>query len=289
MRILAWKRPAKAMGYRSNQWKGPRAIQSMDEKRQARRARRSARCRQALRISAWVIGTAAVCWTASILWHHVGPLLQRGLEIREVAIEGMHQVTRQEVLERLALKKGLSQHQVSLSYLAERVRSHPWIKEAMVERLPLHGLRVTVVERKPAAVARIGSEHILTDEEGVALTRLGTADQVALPLLLGVDGLRFSQGDLRLRQRIQSAIELSRWMAQSLDGRVEVDVSHPMNLVASAKGARFHFGSDSLKEQWERFIKVKTAFRVPPIDGRKPEGHDVDLRYANRVIVRERG
>jgi cell division protein FtsQ len=289
MRILARKRPAKAVGYRSNQWKGPRAIQSMDQKHLARRARRTARCRHALRISAWLLGTAAVWWTASMLWHQMGPLLQRALEIREVSIQGMRQVTRQEVLDRLALKKGLSQHQVSLSYLAERVRSHPWIKEATVERLPLHGLRVTVVERKPAAVARIGSEHVLTDEEGMPLVRLGTADQMALPLLLGVDGTRLTQGDLRLRQRIQSAIELSRWMAQSMDGRVEVDVSHPVNLVASAKGARFHFGSDSLKDQWERFIKVKSTFRVPPLDGRKQEGHDVDLRYANRVIVRERG
>ena len=58
----------------------------------------------------------------------------------------------QEVIDRLALKKGLAQYQVSLSYLAERARTHPWIKEATIERLPLHELRVTVVERTPAAI-----------------------------------------------------------------------------------------------------------------------------------------
>ena len=93
-----------------------------------------------------------------------------------------------------------------------------------------------------------------------------------------------------MKQRIQSAIELARRMAESLDGRVEIDVTHPVNLVASARGARFYFGNEALNEQWERFMKVKAAFRMPPLDSRKHEGsHEVDLRYANRVIVRERG
>ena len=198
-------------------------------------------------------------------------------------------VTKQEVLDRLALKKGIAQHQLSLAYLAERVRAHPWIKEAMVERLPLHALRITIVERKPAAIARIGSEQLMTDEEGVVLARLGVHDQTTLPLLFGVDGKLLTQGDLRLRQRLQSSIELAKSMAQTLDGRIEIDLSHPVNLIASAKGVRFHFGSDALQDQWERFMKVKAAFRMPAIEGRKHEGQEVDLRYDNRVIVRERG
>ena len=219
----------------------------------------------------------------------LGPALQRGLEIREVSVEGIHQVSKEEVLNRLALKKGIAQYQVSLTYLAERVRSHPWVKEAIVERLPLHGVRVTIVERKPAAIVRTATEHLLTDEDGVILARLGAEDQTTLPLLLGVDGALLTAGDLRLRQRLQSAIALAKSMAESLDGRLEIDVSHPVNLVASAKGVRFHFGSDALTEQWERFMKVKAAFRMPAFDARKSEGQDVDLRYDHRVIVRERG
>jgi cell division protein FtsQ len=242
-----------------------------------------------LRMSGWLFAAAALCWAAVVLMHRLGPVLQRGLEIREVSVQGMHQVTKQEVLDRLALRKGLAQHQVGLTYLAERLRSHPWIKEAMVERLPLHALRVTIVERQPAAIARIGSEHFLTDEEGVVLARLGVRDQPTLPLLLGVDGQLLTQGDLRLKQRVQSAIELAKSMAETVDGRIEIDLSHPANLVASAKGVRFHFGSDALRDQWERFMRVKAAFRMPAFDGRKHEAQEVDLRYDSRVIVRERG
>jgi cell division protein FtsQ len=282
------RRPAEPIGYRSNQWKGGRAVQHKNRARQAHRSKLAARCRGVLRFSGWLIALAAVCWATAGLARQLGPVLQRGLEIREISVEGMHQVTKQDVLDRLAIKKGMAQHQVSLSYLAERVRSHPWIKEAMVERLPLHALRVTIVERKPAAIARSGSEQLLTDEEGVVLARLGMQDQATLPLLLGVDGKLLTQGDARVRQRLQSTIELAKSMAETLEGRIEIDLSHPANLVASAKGVRFYFGSDA-KEQWERYKKVKAAFKMPAFEGRKHEGQEVDLRYDNRVIVRERG
>jgi cell division protein FtsQ len=148
---------------------------------------------------------------------------------------------------------------------------------------------VTLVERKPAAIARIGSEHVLTDEDGVMLAHLGGQDQAALPLLVGIDGSRLAQSDRHIKQRIRAGIELAKSMAETLEGRIEIDLSHPTNVVASAKGARFHFGSDALKDQWDRFMKVRSAFKVPVFDGRKHDGQEVDLRYDNRVIVREGG
>jgi cell division protein FtsQ len=283
------RRAAKTVAYRSNQWKGVRALHVREQSAQAQQTKAAARCRRVLQLVGWLAAIAVVCWAGLVIMRQVAPALQRGLEIREVSVEGIHQVTKEEVLSRMALKKGIGQHQVGLAYLAERVRSHPWVKEVTVERLPLHGLRVTIVERKPAAIVRIGSDHVLTDDEGVALTRLGAQDQTSLPLVLGVDGKLLTQGDLRLKQRLQASIELAKSIAQTLDGRIEIDISHPVNLVASAKGVRFHFGSEGLKEQWERFMTVRAAFRMPAFDARKSEGQDVDLRYDHRVIVRERG
>jgi cell division protein FtsQ len=289
MKNALQRQAAKAVVYRSNQWKGARAVHSREQSVHAQRTRMAARCRSALRLVTWLAVMAGVCWAGLYILRQLTPALQRGLEIREVSVEGIHQVTKEEVLSRLALKKGIAQHQLSLVYLAERVRSHPWVKEATIERLPLHGLRVTIVERKPAAIVRIGPDHVLTDDEGVVLARLGPQDQTSLPLLIGVDGKLLTQGDLRLKQRVQGSIELAKSMAETLDGRIEIDLSHPINLVASAKGARFHFGSEGLKEQWERFMTVRAAFRMPAFDPRKSEGQDVDLRYDHRVIVRERG
>jgi len=289
MKMPFRKRPAKAVTHRSNQWRGPRAMQATNQKQQARRSQLASRCRWAVRIGGWLAGACAVLWMGSLASRELSPVIQRGLEIRDVSVTGGHQVTKQDVLDRLALKKGIALHQVSLSYLAERLQAHPWIKEATLERLPLHELRVTIVERKPTAIAKVGSEQSLIDEEGVVLVQLGARDDATLPLLTGLDGKALTKGDMRLKQRVQAALALSKRMAQSLEGRIEIDMTNPQHIVASAKGARFHFGSDGLLDQWERFMTVKAASRMPVPHSRKHESSEVDLRYDNRVILRERG
>jgi cell division protein FtsQ len=286
MKIPFRKRSMKAVGHRVNQWKGPRAMQAAEQRQQARRTQLAVKCRRALRLTGWLLGSVVIVAVGMAGSRELGPVIQRGLEIRDVRVEGIHQVTKQDILNQLALKKGIALHQVSLSYLAERLQIHPWIKEATVERLPLHELRVTVLERKPAAVARIGSEHFLTDDEGVVLARLGAQDDASLPLLTGLDAKVLLQGDRRLRQTIQSSIELAKAMAHSVDGRVEIELGNPIGLIASAKGVRFQFGTDALMDQWDRFTKVKAVSRATTVEGRKRE---VDLRYDNRVIFRERG
>jgi cell division protein FtsQ len=287
--LFSRKRKNKMPAYRSNGWKGLRASQAADERQQARRSRIAGRYRRAAFAIGSMLGLALVAGGAFAAIRELGPLFQRGLEIREVKVEGVRHVTKQDVLDRLALKKGLALHQVSLSFLAERLRTHPWIKEATVERYLLHELRISVAERKPAAVALVGVEHLLVDGEGVLLLRLGNQDDATLPLLTGADGKLLQQGDREARRRIQSAIELARLMAHSVEGRVEIDVSNPLSLIASAKGVRFQFGSEALSDQWDRFRKVKAAAKVLTLEGKRREGSEVDLRYDHRVIVRERG
>lgn len=247
------------------------------------------KCRRALLFAGWGAGLAGLVWGSLAVWRELGPVVQRGLEIREVRVEGIHQVTKGEVLDQLALRQGVALHQVSLSSLAGRLQAHPWVKEAVVERRPLHELRITILERKPAAVARTGSEQWLLDDEGVVLARVNHGDNAALPVLTGMDAKPLLQGEKRLRQSIHDSIELAKAMAHSVDGRVEIDVGNQVGPIASAKGVRFQFASEALLDQWERYTKVKAASRMPALDAKKREGSEVDLRYDNRVIVRERG
>ena len=110
-----------------------------------------------------------------------------------------------------------------------------------------------------------------------------------LPLLTGLEPKSLLRGDARIRNAVQSAVVLAKLIANSIEGRVEVDLANPLNVVASANGVRFQFGADSLVDQWERFQKVKPSFKTASFDGRKREMSEIDLRYDNRVIVRERG
>ena len=288
MKVFLRKRAVPAIGPRLNQWKGARASQVSDQRQQARRERLVSREQRALRVGQWIVGLAALAWGLTMVTREMGPVLQGWLEIREVEVEGIHHVTKPEVLERLVLNPGMGLHQVSTAFLAERVRTHAWIKEATVERKPPHLLHVTVLERMPAAIIRIGADHWLSDEGGYLLAKLGRQDDQTLPLLTGLDRQAIQRGEARVRNAVQSGVVLAKLIAITFDGRVEIDLANPSNVVASANGVRFQFGDDSLVDQWERFRKVKPSFKTASFEGRKREVTEIDLRYDNRVIVRER-
>jgi len=288
MKVFLRKRAVPAIGPRLNLWMGVRASQVSDQRQQARRERLVSRGRRALRVGQWIVGLAALAWGLTMVTREMGPVLQGWLEIREVEVEGIHRVTKPEVLERLVLNPGMGLHQVSTAFLAERVRTHAWIKEATVERRPPHLLHVTVLERMPAAIIRIGADHWLSDEGGYLLAKLGRQDDQTLPLLTGLDRQAIQRGEARVRNAVQSGVVLAKLIAITFDGRVEIDLANPSNVVASANGVRFQFGGDSLVDQWERFRKVKPSLKTASSDGRKREVSEIDLRYDNRVIVRER-
>jgi cell division protein FtsQ len=144
------------------------------------------------------------------------------------------------------------------------------------------------VERTPAAIILIGADHWLSDESGSLLAKLGKQDDQTLPLLTGLDPQSLQRGEARVRNAVQSGVVLAKLIANTFDGRVEVNLTNSSNVVASANGVRFQFGGDSLVDQWERFRKVKPSFKTDSFDGRKREVSEIDLRYDHRVIVRER-
>ena len=288
MTMFLRKRPMPPIGPRHNQWKGLRASSASDQRQQARRGKLVLRWRRALRMGQWAVGLTVLAWGLVMVTQGVGPILQGWLEIREIEVEGIHHVTKAEVLARLALNPGMGLHQADTALLAERVQAHAWIKEATIERRPLHLLHVSVLERTPAAIIRIGADHWLSDENGYLLVKLGRQDDETLPLLTGLEPQPLQRGEVRVRNAVQSGIVLAKLIANTLDGRVEVDLANFSNVVASANGVRFQFGDDSLVNQWERFRKVNPSFKTAASDDRKRMVSEIDLRYDNRVIVRER-
>lgn len=288
MKVLWRKRAVHAGGPRLNQWRGARASQMSDQRQQARRERRISRRRCAFRVGGWIVGLAVLVGVLTIVTRQMGPVFQSWLEIREVEVEGLHHVTKGEVLERLVLKPGMGLHQVSTAFLAERVRTHAWIKEATVERRPPHLLYVAVVERTPAVIVRSGVDHWLGDESGYLLAKLGRQDDRTLPLLTGLDPQALERGEAGVRNMVQSGAVLAKLIGSTFDGRVEVDLTNSSNVVASTGGVRFQFGGDSLVDQWDRFRKVKPSLKSAGAGGGKREVSEIDLRFDNRVIVRER-
>ncbi len=254
-----------------------------------RREKRHRSLRRGLRFAGWLMLSGLAVWGAPVVSREVGSVIRQWFAIQAVTVQGLDRVTRQEILDRLSLKENATLFSVHPQELADRLAAHPWIKTVEIRRVPFHELQVTVAERKPAAVVRTASGGLLTDDEGHVLSKVGGGDEPTLPLLTGIDSKGLLDGDPAARRATKAGVDLANLVAQTLGGRVEVDVGNPANLVASVRGVRFQFGRSPVDEQWERFRRIRPALRSVTFD---EDGHgpsEIDLRYSGRVIVRERG
>ena len=289
MRSFLKGKRARPAGPRKNQWRGPCAGQVMSQNAEARRAKTVARWTRLMRWSGMMVGAVLMGWILMMGVKHSGPALKRLLEIKAVTVEGVHHMNKQEVIDLVELKPGTPLHHIVTTAIKEQVESHPWVKEAVVTRVPFHELRISVIERKPAAIVRAGAENFLSDEGGHVLARLGQADDETLPMVTGIDSKELMRGDGGMRQAIVSGIELAKLVGHTYEGRLQVNAANPSNLVASVRGVQFQFGESAVGDQWERFQRVKPTLKTLSFDGRGRGANEVDLRYENRIIVRERG
>ena len=113
-----------------------------------------------LRVVATVTVLVGGCSGLFVLARELGPLTREWFLVRSVSVNGLHHVTRKEVIGRLALKPDTALYSINPTWLADRVKTHPWIKDATVVLKPLHEIHIDIVEREPRGA------HVFT-EDGV--------------------------------------------------------------------------------------------------------------------------
>ena len=285
MRVSFRKQRAEPAVPRLNRWKdqsGERAVMQGGRIRTAKR-------KVAVRLGVLVTGLAILGWLITTAVTYSSRIVRDLLEIHTITVEGVHHLDKQKVIELAQVRQGMSLYQVMPTTVEEQIEAHPWIKEAQVSRVLLHELKIAVIERKTAAIVRSASQNFLSDEEGHILTKLGQVDDDTFPLVTGVDLDGLLKGTDVVRRSIMSGIELARVIGHTFDGRLRVQAENQTNLVALIQGVRFRFGEESVEEQWERFQRVKPTLKSLNFDGVGRGVSEVDLRYDNRIIVREGG
>jgi cell division protein FtsQ len=147
--------------------------------RGARAARRAA--------AALVAGAALAAAAAAPAW---GPRALGRLayfRVRRVEVEGARYASPAELVARMAVDTGASVW-ADLEPLAARVRAHPLVARAMVERRLPSVLVVRVVERVPVAMAAGAAGMSLYDSAGALLpVAPARASRVDVPVVAGPD------------------------------------------------------------------------------------------------------
>jgi cell division protein FtsQ len=162
--------------------------------------------------------------------------------IREIVIDGNHQLEDIDVRRAARLQIGSNIFEVSAENARNHLLQHPWVAEAKVVRKLPGRVRIDIVERKPVALVALDQLYLVS-EEGAVFKRLGVDDPVDLPVITGIASERFYDDfDYRKAILLRSMALLQDYEGAGLAKREPVSEIH----FEGANGIELFVGDDGM-------------------------------------------
>jgi cell division protein FtsQ len=217
-------------------------------------------------------------------------LASKSLTITTIRVEGTERMPEGVVREELADLLGQPMFSARLDEWRDRVLRLSWVADASVRRVLPGTVTVTVMERQPMAIGRIGDTLSIIDRRGVIIDAFGPSyKDLDLPI---VDGLAYgSEGELGALEQSRALLAV-RLLADiqhepDLTGRLsQVDVSDERDAVVVLQGdtTLLHLGDARFAERLRSYLDL-----LPTLREDTPNADSVDLRFGSRVFVRPSG
>jgi cell division protein FtsQ len=205
---------------------------------------------------------------------------------------GLSQVSRAELLPVFGEDIGRNIFFVPLAERRKQLEQIPWIEHATVMRILPDQIRISVIERKPIAFLRQGSQVGLVDANGVLLAEppaMMAQHHYSFPVVTGIDSrdaLPSRRARMEVYQRLVGELDLN---GQHLSDQIsEIDLSDPEDarVLMPAQGTDIlaHFGSDHFLDRFQRYKAHIAEWRQ-----QYPKLSEVDLRYEQQVVLQMAG
>jgi cell division protein FtsQ len=209
------------------------------------------------------------------------------LQIGHLQVRGNQRLSTGEVLSLVEGLRGQNILAVKLDEWQQKLLSSPWVESATIRRVLPATLEITIHERQPMGIGRLGSSMYLIDATGVIVDEYGPSyADIDLPI---IDGLAASPQDggsiidtarAELAARVLGALATRPDIAKRVS---QLDVSDLHDAVAILDGdsALLRLGDGEFVARLQQYIDLAPALRerLPGIDY-------VDLRFDERLYVR---
>jgi cell division protein FtsQ len=201
---------------------------------------------------------------------------------------GLTEVSRAEMLPIFGEDIGRNVFFVPLAERRKQLEEIPWVEHATVMRLLPDQIRVSVVERKPVAFVREGSQIGLVDASGVLLSMpagMMAQHHYSFPVVTGIDArdpLPARRVRMGVYQRLLAELDANN---QHLSEQIsEIDLVDPEDarVLMPEQGTDIlaHFGEDRFLERYHRYKDHIAEWRQ-----QYPKLSSVDLRYDQQVVL----
>lgn len=203
------------------------------------------------------------------------------LRVDKVEVRGGHFLSEGEVRELLGPAVGENILGLDIEALKSRLRSSPWVAEAMVARTLPDTLRVEIRERVPLALAELDRLYLM-DGDGSLIEMYGPRTAgFDLPIVRGLSGTT----DLARRERAERAGALLRDLGELARevSELEVEASGDLRLVLRGAGEVVRMGPPPWRERFLTFLGLRQE-----LSRRCPDAELFDLRYRDRIVAKQR-
>jgi cell division protein FtsQ len=209
------------------------------------------------------------------------------LAIDHMVVRGHQRLSAGEVLSLVEGLRGQNILAVKLDHWQRKLLSSPWVEAATIRRVLPSTLEITIHERQPMGIGRLGTTMYLIDAKGVIVDEYGpTYADIDLPI---IDGLAASPQDGGSIIDVARA-EFAARAIGALSARPEVlkkvsqiDVAdlHDAVVILDGDSALLRLGDTDFVARLQQYIDLAPALRerLPGIDY-------VDLRFDERLYVR---
>ena len=230
----------------------------------------------------WIVLISCVALTSFFL-----PSVFRStgfFRVDRITVRGNTHVSQGEILALIGPLREQNILTADLDIYRQHLMASGWVKTATLRRVLPSTIEVTVEERSPVGLARLGARLYLIDSGGAVIAEHGRPlTDHNLPI---IDGLLLGSGrgiDETRAQLASNLISAIRPYPELLSQVSQVDVSNPHNAVILLNDSPtlIHLGEDRFAERFQEYLELLPSLRSHVLDI-----DYIDLRFDRRLFLR---
>ena len=231
---------------------------------------------------AWVRRAVGVLLVAGAIIGGVAFYNSQVFAIVDVEVEGISELTVQEVVETAALPEGATLLRFPRAEMEQRLGEHPWIVMAHVGRVLPDGLVIHVTERTPAALVDVGEASFwIVDGEGIALGARTPEAESDLMVIRDLPDFTPVAGEASESASLANALAVVAGLGEGLRGRTRAISAPSVDLTTLITTDDVEILVGSAEE-----IEKKEAVALRILEEQAPSVVHINVRTVDRPTWR---
>ncbi|BCB95865.1 cell division protein FtsQ [Dissulfurispira thermophila] len=208
-------------------------------------------------------------------------LIKNNMLVRDIVFVGNHHLKTDELRSLIKIKKGDELFGISGRELYDRLRTSPWIRDAIIKKELSGRVLINVIEAVPVAVLSMAGRAYLIDKEGNILEPMKEGTVLFLPVIKDIDYKNNREAYLEA-VRFVNVLHNKRVMPYG--DVIEITGQRPEDITLKFDKISIKIGMGDFEKKLERLEFVRDE-----IEKRKISVEYIDLRFANKIIVKPTG